>query len=146
MMMREQLIRFAATSAIGLGLILAPSPGFAGISNFSVNSPATFVPGSNKQVIVTGTVGCTIGKEITIGLQMVQQRKMAAFARGEFRQQCTADAIITWQITASSAVSMQTGISASVLAGAWACLPPASGPRPTGPCEFALFSGDIMLK
>ena len=145
--------RLAAASTIGLGLLLAAAnPGLAGVSNFSVNSPATLVPGNNKQVIVTGKVMCIKGKEITVGLQLVQQGGMAAHARGEFRQTCQVSDIITWTITASSAVPIQAAASvsiqastASVLAGAWLALPPSSGPRPTGPTEFALFNGDIDI-
>jgi hypothetical protein len=143
-MKKEPLISFAAASALSVGLMLAiAGPGFAGIS-FTVNSPATFVPGSNKQVIVTGTVTCPSGKVVTVGIQLMQQGKMAAHAMGETRGvQCITGTISPWEITASSPVPMKEG-PASTLAGAWACIP--SEPRPTGPCEPAHYSGEITLK
>ncbi|HEY8007168.1 MAG TPA: hypothetical protein VIE66_10335 [Methylocella sp.] len=143
-MKKEQIVSFATGSALSIGLMLAlASPGFAGIS-LSINPTATFVPGNNKQVIVTGTVTCPSGKVITVGIQMVQQGKMAAHAWGETRGvQCNTGTVSTWEITASSPVPMQGG-PASALAGAWACFP--SEPKPTGPCEFSQYSGDISLK
>lgn len=136
---------FAAAFLLGVSLILATaSPSVAGISGFSIIS-ATIVPGgSNKQVVVTGTVTCPAGKVVTVGIQMVQQGKMAAHAWGKTTGiQCSAGASVNWGVTASSAVPMKVGF-ASTLAGAWACI--AAGTMPAGPCEFAHYSGDISLK
>jgi len=141
---KEPLINFAAATALSVALMLAfASSGFAGVSNFSVNPKATFVPGSNnKQVIVTGTVTCPSGKVLTIGVHIVQRGTMVALARGEFRGLCSN--ANSWQVIASSPDMMQEG-PASMLAGAWLCTPSPFGIRPTGPCEFAHTSGEIWL-
>jgi hypothetical protein len=144
-MKREAVTSFGAAIALSLALILAlANPTFAGVSNFSVNPIATFVPGrNNKQVIVTGTVTCPSGKVLTIGVHIVQQGTMIALARGEIRGLC--GVANSWKVIASSPDTMQKG-SASMLAGAWLCTPSPFGIRPTGPCEFAHTSGDITLK
>lgn len=134
--------RFAAVSALSLGLMVAPaSSKFAGISGFSIHSPATIVPGSNsKQAIVTGAVTCPSGKVATIGVQIVQPGQKAAHAAGNTRGiQCSTGAALDWKVTASSPAHPMRPGPAMVLAGAWACIP-------TGACEFAYSSGDIALR
>lgn len=143
-MKREPSISFAAATASGLALTLAvASPGFAGVSNFSVDQTATLVQGTNnKQATVTGTVSCPNDKVLTIGIQIMQQGKMAALAKGEIRGlPCSAGN--SWTVTVYSLVPMQGGL-ASVLAGAWACTPSES--KATGPCSFAHSSGEITLQ
>jgi hypothetical protein len=143
--MKREVTGFAAATALSLALMLTPhGPAFAGVSNFSVDPIATFIPGSNnKRVIVTGTVTCPSGKVLTIGVHIVQQGTMIALARGEIRGLC--GVANSWKVIASSPDTMQKG-SASKLAGAWLCTPSPFGIRPTGPCEFAHTSGDITLK
>ena len=147
-MKRESLAGFAAATALSLSLMLTPAgPAFAGVSNFSVTSATLGT--NNKQVLVTGTVTCPSGKVLTIGVHIVQQQQgtMVALARGEFRGPCGSapPPIDSWHVTASSPDTMQAG-PASMLTGAWICTPSPFGIRPTGPCEFAHTSGDIMLQ
>ena len=142
--MKREVTSFGAATFLSLALMLTPAgQAFAGVSNFSVNPIATFVPGSNnKQVRVTGTVTCPSGKVLTIGMHIVQHGTRVALARGEFRGLCSN--ANSWQVIASSPDTMQEG-PASMLTGAWFCTPSPFGIRPTGPCEFAHTSGEIWL-
>lgn len=137
----------AAPAVLSLGLALSYAHlALAGVSNFSISSPATIVPGTgNKQVRVTGTVTCPSGKAVTVGITIVQQGKKASHALGETRGiPCDTGTVSNWELIAASSVPMQAG-PASALANAWACI--ATGAHnPTGPCEFAHISEEITLK
>ncbi len=137
--------RFAAMSLLGLVLTLvAASPAFAGISDFSITRNATLTPGG-LQVSVSGTVACPVGETVSITVQVSQfehgQLVATVFGSTSFPFGGIAcnGAVETWTLPAVpsfSATPMHDG-PASAAASAFAGF---------FPSETAQTSAELLLK